>query len=183
MFDILSILTQHTAFLEDNLKKLDLNQKRSIGSAFAKFYLSLPNATKCIQEHLKIKITKEQLIQDLLNDNVQYFKDAIKKHNDETDPYAADFVELEPIEIFILGGLENCVNCLKKSHVSRSNFLLIIDILDYCENFSDQPEYWNHLLEDEILFQQKIVKQIAAGEILEENLYYERYKEVNFDAV
>lgn len=181
MFDILKVLTQHTAFLEKNLKSLDIDQKKSIGIAFIRFYFLLPNVSECLQQHLKIEITEKQLISDVANNNVQHFKDALQKYDDETDEYAEGFEELEAMEINILSGLENCIYCFESSKYAINNFLLIIDILDYCENFSDNPKYWNKLLKEEIQFQEKIVKQISGREILDDNLYSERYKEVDFD--
>ncbi|MBW1657949.1 hypothetical protein [Flavobacterium quisquiliarum] len=180
MFDIVSIISKHTAFLEDQLKQINANQRKSIAIAFAQFYFLLPDVTECLEEHLNVKITKEQFIADLKNDNLQYLKEALQKYDNDIDPYSEDFVELEPIEINILSGLENCIYNPEKPQNAPSNFLLIIDILDYYENFSDNPEYWNKLLEEEIQFQREITERMANGEIPEENLYYERYKNVDF---
>ncbi|KAF2509087.1 hypothetical protein [Flavobacterium foetidum] len=183
MFDIVSVISKHTAFLEDNLKALNPNQKKSIGCAFAKFYFLLPNVSECLEEHLKIKITEEQFINDFKNNNLQYFRNLLKNYDAETDPYSEDFVELEPMEINILSGLENCAFCLEEPQINMSNFLLVIDILDYYEDFSDNPEYWNKLLEEEIQFQKEIAERLSNGENLDENIYYERYKNVPFDEI
>jgi hypothetical protein len=183
MFDIVSIISKHTAFLENNLKELNPNQRKSIGSAFAQFYFLLPKTTECIDHYLKIKITKKKFLEDLENDNLYYFKEAVKKYDTETDPYADDFEELEPMEVNIISGLENCANALEKTEFAVYNFLLLIDILDYCENFSENPKYWNNLLKEEIDFQQRIVGQVSKGEIMDEKAYLERYREVPFDEI
>ncbi|SFC51770.1 hypothetical protein [Flavobacterium phragmitis] len=107
----------------------------------------------------------------------------MEKYDTETDEYADDFVELEPMEVNILSGLENCIYSLEKPQNTPSNFLLIIDILDYYENFSDKPEYWNKLLEEEIQFQKEIAEKLSNGENLNENVYFERYKNVSFDEI
>lgn len=183
MFDILKILSTHTFFLENNLKLIELNQRKNIGLSFAKFYFLLPNVSECLEEHLKIKVSEEQFIADLRNDNLQYFKDALQKYDAETDSYSEDFIELEPMEINILSGLENCLYSSEKPQTTISNFLLIIDVLDYYENFSDNPKYWNKLLEHEIKSQQEIVQRMENGEIMNENIYIDRYKEVPFDKI
>lgn len=183
MFDIVSVISKHTAFLENKLKELNLHQRKSIGSAFARFYFLLPETTECIKHYLKIKITEKQFLEDLENDTLHYFTEAVKKYDTETDPYADDFEELEPMEVNIISGLENCANASEKPEFAVYNFLLLIDILDYCENFSENPKYWNKLLKEEINFQQKIVEQISKGEIMDEKVYFERYKEVPFDEI
>lgn len=183
MFDIVSVISTHTAFLEDKLKQLDLNQRKSIGRAFIRFYFLLPETKECIKHHLKIDIEEDTLLNDLENDTLQYFKDALKNYNAEIDEYADNFEELEPMEVNIISGLENCVNSSVKSDYAVYNFLLLIDILDYCENFSDNPEYWNNLLKEEIEFQKKIAEQIYNGETIDENAYFERYQEVPFNEI
>jgi hypothetical protein len=87
------------------------------------------------------------------------------------------------MEVNIISGLENSVCAYDKSEYAVYNFLLAIDILDYYENFSDNPEYWNNLLKEEIDFQQKIVEQISNGSVIDESIYFERYKEVRFDEI
>ncbi|MGN7812519.1 hypothetical protein [Flavobacterium sp. 22076] len=183
MFDIVSVISKHTAFLEDKLKQLDLNQRKSIGKAFIQFYFLLPETVECIEHHLKIKISEPKLIEDLENNTLQYFKDALKSYDAETDEYAENFEELDPMEVNIISGLENSVRAYDKSEYAVYNFLLVIDILDYYENFSENPEYWNNLLKEEIDFQQKIMEQISNGAVIDESIYFERYKEVKFDEI
>ncbi|WP_149205919.1 hypothetical protein [Flavobacterium johnsoniae] len=183
MFDIVSVISKHTAFLEDKLKQLDLNQRKSIGKAFIPFYFLLPETVECIEHHLKIKISESKLIEGLENNTLQYFKDALKNYSIYIDPYADDFEELEPIEIDIICGLENCINSIEKEEYITYNFLLLIDILYYYQDFSENPEYWNNLLKEEIDFQQKIVEQISNGTVIDESIYFERYKEVKFDEI
>ncbi len=180
MFDIVSIISKHTALLENNLKELYPLQNKRIAFAFAQFYFLLPDVTECLENRLGIRTTKDQFIKDLENNTIWYIKEALEKYDAETDEYADDFVELEPMEVNILSGLENCIYSLEKPQNVISNFLLIIDIIDYYENFSDKPEYWNRLLEEEIQIQREITERMANGEIPEENLYYERYKNVDF---
>lgn len=183
MFDIVSVISKHTIFLETQLKQIKANQGKNIAIVFAQFYFLLPDVTECLEEHLNVKITKEQFIDDLENDNLQYLKEALQKYDNDTNPYSEDFVELEPMEINILSGLENCIYNTEKPQNATSNFLLIIDILDYYENFSDKPEYWNRLLEEEIQFQKEIAEKLSNGENLNENVYFERYKNVSFDEI
>lgn len=183
MFNILHIITQHKDFLKNNLQGINQNQGISIGCAFAEFYFLLPNAVTCLEKYLKIKITKERFINDLKNNTFEYFKDALKKYDEETDVYSDNFVELDTMEIYILSGLENCLFDIKEEQIVTSNFLLIIDILDYYENFSDNPEYWNKLLEEEIHFQKEIAIKIKNKEILDDSFYFNRYKNVPFDEI
>lgn len=183
MFDIVAIISKHRSFLEDQLKQLNPNQIKAISKAFIRFYFLLPETAACAAHHLKIKIEENQLLTHLENDTLQYFKEALKKYDLETDEYADEFVELEPLEVNILSGIENCVYSLEKPQNVISNFLLIIDILDYYENFSEKSEQWNKLLEEEVQFQKEITERIVHGEIPEENSYYERYKNVSFDEI
>ncbi|MHC0439474.1 hypothetical protein [Flavobacterium sp. 3-210] len=183
MFNILDVLSQHKVFLENNLKELKIEQRKKIAVGFAQFYFLLDNVSECVEKHLKIKITEEELINNLKNNNIQYFKDALEKYDSETDEYADEFVELDAMEINILSGLENCVFSIENSQNVLLNFLLLIDILDYYENFSDNPEYWNKLLKEEIFFQKEIVQQIKNEKSLNDNFYFDRYKDVLFDQI
>lgn len=183
MFDIVSIISKHTAFLEDKLKQLDSSQRKSIGKAFIRLYFLLPETAECIEHHLKIKIQEDTLLNEVENNNLQYFKDALKNYSISIDPYADDFEELEIMEINIISGLENCINSAEKPEYAVYNFLLLIDILDYYQNFSESPQHWNNLLKEEIEFQQKIVEQISKGEIMDENSYFDRYKNTPFNEI
>lgn len=183
MFDIVSVISKHTAFLENKLLQLDLSQRKSIGKAFIRLFFLLPNAKECIKHNLKIEIEEDKILSDLENNNLQYFKDALKNYNAEIDEYADNFEELEPMEINIISGFENCVNAFQKSEYALYNFLLLIDILDYYENFSENREYWNNILKEEIEFQQRIAEQISNGESIEENIYLERYKNIPFEDI
>ncbi len=57
-------------------------------------------------------------------------------------------------------------------------FLGIIDTLDHYENFSEEPEYWNQLLEEEIVFQSELLTQLQSKVQLNTSIYEDRYKMV-----
>lgn len=59
-------------------------------------------------------------------------------------------------------------------------FLGIIDTLDHYENFSEEPEYWNQLLEEEIVFQSELLTQLQSKVQLNTSIYEDRYKMVEF---
>lgn len=59
-------------------------------------------------------------------------------------------------------------------------FLGIIDALDHYENFSEEPEYWNQLLEEEIVFQSELLTQLQSKVQLNTSIYEDRYKMVEF---
>ena len=59
-------------------------------------------------------------------------------------------------------------------------FSSIIEVLDYYENFSDDPSYWNGVLAQEIAFQEKMMLEITSEKIFDESTYRERYQEIHF---
>lgn len=59
-------------------------------------------------------------------------------------------------------------------------FLGIIDTLDHYENFSEEPEYWNQLLEEEIVFQSELLTLLQSKVQLNTSIYEDRYKMVEF---
>lgn len=59
-------------------------------------------------------------------------------------------------------------------------FIGIIDTLDHYENFSEEPEYWNQLLEEEIVFQSELLTQLQSKVQLNTSIYEDRYKMVEF---
>lgn len=59
-------------------------------------------------------------------------------------------------------------------------FLGIIDTLDHYENFSEEPEYWNQLLEEEIVFQSELLTQLQSKVQLNTSIYEDRYKMIEF---
>lgn len=60
-------------------------------------------------------------------------------------------------------------------------FIGVIDTLDYYENFSDKPEFWNNLLEKEVKFQNEIIIQLELKQVFDALMYQKRYENVDFD--
>jgi len=60
-------------------------------------------------------------------------------------------------------------------------FYGIIDALDYYENFSDSPEYWNNLLEKELTFQTEVLNTLKSHDTFDISIYQKQYINVSFD--
>ncbi|KAF5294565.1 hypothetical protein FQR65_LT19972 [Abscondita terminalis] len=56
----------------------------------------------------------------------------------------------------------------------------VIELLDYYQNFSDQPEYWNAILEKEVLFQEQIMNDISTHITFDVAIYAHRYQNIEF---
>jgi len=79
-----------------------------------------------------------------------------------------------------LDAFDNAVADNNKKESVVALFLGIIDTLDHYENFSEEPEYWNQLLEEEIVFQSELLTQLQSKVQLNTSIYEDRYKMVEF---
>ena len=103
-----------------------------------------------------------------------------EKSNDEIEVYADDYEEAEQTEIFILDAFDCAISDTKNTESLVSLFVGIIDTLDYYENFSDEPEYWNDILEKEVAFQNEMLNKIKSQELFDNSIYQKRYNNVEF---
>ncbi|RKO69118.1 hypothetical protein D7322_23040 [Sphingobacterium puteale] len=79
-----------------------------------------------------------------------------------------------------MDAFDNAVADNNKKESVVALFLGIIDTLDHYENFSEEPEYWNQLLEEEIVFQSELLTQLQSKVQLNTSIYEDRYKMVEF---
>lgn len=179
--DIVNQINPHIKRLNEGLAHSSFEQRKSLTIAILSVYFKLYNFEETIKKHIGININKVQLISDISNNNVHHYKETIEKSNAEIDVYADDYEELEQIEVFILDGFTNAVSDLTITEHLVSLFIGIIDLLDYYENFSDTPEFWNNLLEKEVEFQNDILIKIKSGQTFDLSIYQKRYKEIEFD--
>ena len=179
--DIVKQIDQHTKSLVDGLVRSSLEQRKSLAISILGFYFQLPNFKETIYKYIRIRIKKQQLISDINNGLVQNYQEAIEKSNADADVYVDNYEEPEPIEIFILDAFASGTSDLKFTTKIVALFIGIIDTLDYYENFSDRPEFWNNLLEKEVEFQKEVLIQLGSKQAFDASMYQKRYKDVNFD--
>ncbi len=178
--DIVKHIKQHTENLQNGLIATSSEQRQNLKVAALGFYALLPDFEEVVRKYIKIYFDNKQLISDIKNENVENYRKACDKSNAEIDPYSDDFEELEQIEIFILGAFENLVSETENIGSLVGLFIGIIDTLDYYENFSDQPEYWNDLLEKEVAFQNEILTTLKTKGTFNTSIYQKRYGDVEF---
>lgn len=178
--DIVRHIQQHYENLHIELSKSSSEQKKNLKVATLSFYFLLPDFEEIIRKYIRIDIDKKQLTSDIKNRNVEKYQKAIEKNNAEIDEYSDEFEEAEPIEIFILDAFENATSDLDDLKSLEALFYGIIDTLDYYENFSDNPEYWNNILEKEVAFQNEILNTIKTKDIFDTSIYQIRYENVEF---
>ena len=178
--DIVKHIKQHTEKLQNRLVETSPEQRQNLKVIALGFYALLPDFEEAISKYIKMDVNEKQLISDIKNGNVDNYRKAFEKSYAETDPYLDDFEELEQIEIFILDAFENLVSETNNTESLVGLFIGIIDTLDYYENFSENPEYWNDLLEKEITFQNEILATLKTKVTIDTSIYQKRYENVEF---
>lgn len=180
--DIVKHIKQHTENLQTVCDRLTAAQLKDLKPVVMGFYYQLPGFEAVIKKYIKISITKDQLTADIVKGNLESYQTAIEKTNAELDEYADDYEEPEALDIFILEALDNAVADTSAANLV-SLFTGVINTLDYYENFSDEPGYWNNLLEQELAFQLEILSTMESNKPLSASIYQERYANVDFTAL
>lgn len=178
--DIVKHIKQHNENLQSGLIATSPEQRQSLKVTTLGFYALLPDFEEVVRKYTKIDIDNKQLIYNIKNENVENYRKACFNSSAEIDPYSDDFEELEQIEIFILDAFENLVSETENLESLIGLFIGIIDTLDYYENFSDNPEYWNDLLEKEVEFQDEILNSLKMNGTFDTSIYEKRYENVDF---
>ncbi len=178
--EIVKHIKKHTESLQKGFEKLSIDQIKQLKILALGFYFKLPHWQEVIEGYIKSPINKKKLIEDILDDSATSYKEIIEKCTAEVDEYADDYEEMEQVTIFILNAFENSVteNTRKDSLVEM--YLDIINTLDHYENFSEEPEYWNQILEKEVEFQSELLVQLQSQMRLDLNTYDERYRNIKF---
>jgi len=180
MIDIVKHIKKLTENLQKGFKDLSVEQVKQLKLMALVFYFKLPRWQMVIEQYIKSPIDKEKLIADINRESTTSYQEIMEKSTAEVDEYADDFEELEQIPIFILDAFDNAVADNNKKESVVALFLGIIDTLDHYENFSEEPEYWNQLLEKEVAFQSELLIQLQSKVQLNISIYEDRYKMVEF---
>jgi len=180
MIDIVKHIKKHTESLQQSFKNLSVEQVKQLKLMALVFYFKLPRWQMVIEQYIKSTIDKEKLIDDIIKESISSYQEIMEKSTAEIDEYVDDYEELEQIPIFILDAFENAVADNNKKESVVALFLGIIDTLDHYENFSEEPEYWNQILEEEITFQSELLMQLKSKVQPNILIYEDRYKMVEF---
>ena len=167
--------SQHCDFLKKIIKTKTEKQKREITTTLIEFCFLLPNFEKIIKKHILIDLEKAQLIKNYNEDDLSFYRISSKKAFDAIDEYSDDYEEIESLDLLILNMFENLLIEDKNTCIFNL-FNGIIEILDYYEQFSERSEYWNKLLDKELLRQRALLKL----ENMNSNIYTKVYKTVIF---
>ena len=181
--DIVKHLKKHTERIHSQLLNASIKERQLLKTTTLRFYFLLPDFENVVHQHLKITIDKDQLVSDIVEGHLEKYQKAVEKSNAEIDEYGDDFEELEQMEIFILEAFENATSSSEDIHSLEKLFTGIIDVLDYYENFSDRPEYWNSLLEKELSFQIELLNLLKSPEDFDSFIYQKRYEDVDFSEI
>ena len=147
------------------------------------FYFQLPQAHEVIEQYIKMPIEKDKLAEAIDNGSTDFYREIMAKSTAEVDEYADDYEELEQIPLYILNAFEHAVADNANTASTVELFLDIINTLDYYENFTEEPGYWNLLLEKEVAYQVALLKQLENKEQLDVTIYDKHYKDVDFAAL
>lgn len=180
MIDIIKTIKPHKLFLEQQLAQTTLAQRLSATASIVRFFLKLP-LKACFAKHLNIDIDDEKLVSDILNHDTGFYREAFKRFDEGMDPYADDFEELDSFELLLLEGIDSCTETMDQPAHLAQVFVNVIDTIDYYEQFSYDPDYWNLILADEIKFQKAIIDRLGKGEHLELDAYSKQYQNVVFE--
>lgn len=178
--DIVKHIKQHTENLQTVCDRLTAAQLKNLKLAAIGFYYQLPGFEAVINKYIKISIIKDRLTADIINGNLENYQTAIAKTDAEMDEYADDYEEPEALDIFILEALDNAVTTTHNPANVTGLFIGIINTLDYYENFSDEPAYWNNLLEQELAFQNELLITAGKDALSDHSVYQKRYKDIDF---
>lgn len=178
--DIVNQINGHIKNLDQGLANSSFEQRKSLMIAILGFYFQWDNFEEVINTHVHININKNQLISDINNNTVRDYKEAIEKNNTETDVYSDNYEEPDQIDLFILDAFATAVSDVNSVKNIVTLFIGIIDVLDYYENFSADPEFWNNLLENEVAFQNEILIKLKSNKTFDPSIYKKRYHEVQF---
>ncbi|WP_252509444.1 hypothetical protein [Acinetobacter bereziniae] len=109
-----------------------------------------------------------------------HYQQKIQRSNAAIDEYVDDYEELDEIEVICLDAFAMMVSKQDKSQALVALLSGVIELLDYYQNFSDQPKYWNAILEKEVLFQEQIMNDISTHITFDVSIYAHRYQNIEF---
>ena len=184
MFDIVKQIDNYLNALKVDLSELSQKDRCFFSVWCMRIVLKLPNAITIINNTYKLNLTDEGLLEHILSaKNIGHYELLIKKSLDEMEEYADDFVEMEQLDIFVLAGFEQCIKGVNNSDDLVYAAENLINILDFYEQFTDEQEYWNNLLEQEFIGQKEFVDDILKGKPVNIDSYHEFYENVNFESL
>lgn len=178
--NIVQIIDQHTFALKRAIELASVAQRKSLVIAIYGFYQRLPHFENIIERHYQIRIDNKKLFKDIEQENLTHYQSQIKQANAAIDEYADDYEELEATQIIALDAFSMIVSNQNKSNNLVALFSSVIEVLDYYENFSEDPAFWNQILEQEITFQKQIMNEISENVIVDESIYAQRYQHIEF---
>ncbi|WP_336932457.1 hypothetical protein [Acinetobacter bereziniae] len=180
MIDIVKIIDLHTFALKQAIEQASIEQRKSLVKALFSFYEKLSHFYVSIEKNYQITINKSQLFNDIDHELLIHYQQKIQRSNSAIDEYADDYEELDEIEVICLDAFAMMVSNQHKSQALVALLSGVIEVLDYYQNFSDQPEYWNAILEKEVLFQEQIMNDISTHITFDATIYAHRYQNIEF---
>ena len=178
--NIVQIIDQHTFALKRAIEQVSLIQRKSLVIAIFGFYQRIPHFENIIERHYQIRIDNKQLFKDIELENLSAYQSQIKQANANIDEYAEDYEESEATQMIVLDAFSMMVLNQKDSKKLLALFSGMIELLDYYENFSEDPAFWHQILEQEIIFQEKIMNEISEHIIFDDSIYTKRYQHIEF---
>jgi hypothetical protein len=183
MIDIMKEINNHKSILSNNIKNMNKEKIGVLSAWICNFLLELPNAIISLNNIIKINDSKNMIIKNILNKNIKKYKELFKNYYNETNEYDENYENINQIEITIIGGFELCIKGLTEEHLLIDALVQIINLLDYCEQFSENKEYWNNLIEKEVEIQRKYTEELSKNMVLTIETYREIYKGVKFNII
>ncbi|MFW2013499.1 hypothetical protein [Acinetobacter bereziniae] len=180
MIDIVKIIDLHTFALKQAIEQASIEQRKSLVKALFSFYEKLPDFYVFIEKNYQITVNKTQLFDDIDHEFLIHYQQKIQRSNAAIDEYADDYEELDEIEVICLDAFSMMVSNQHKSQALVALLSAVIEVLDYYQNFSDQPKYWNVILEKEVLFQEQIMNDISTHITFDAAIYSDHYQNIEF---
>jgi hypothetical protein len=176
--NILEEYQKHCAFLQTQLSNKSETEKQTLRLTLLNFCFLIPNFEKLVAQHISITLNKTEFVSDIIQNNMESYRSAVTKAEEAIDEYTEDYEELDTIEILTL----SMFDAILLEDSSQSVFQLfngIIELLDYYQQFSDRPNYWNTILAEELQRQ----KELLATPVVDANYYTEVYKNISFETL
>ncbi len=176
--EILDYYKNHCEQLKNKIEEKSEKEISELIMSVLVFYLNFENFNAIVKKNIDIDICHEKLLEDLRTNNLTFYRIAYQKTLDKIDEYADDYEELEEIELLILAGFDFAIYEDRKLALFHL-FDGIINMLDYYEQFSERPEYWNKMLETELSNQLDLLTQNT----ININFYQEKYNGIVFEKI
>ncbi|MDU1904354.1 MAG: hypothetical protein E6772_06165 [Dysgonomonas sp.] len=183
MTDTLEFFKNYKAIIASYEQKLSSKDIQEYAIWNLNIILKHPKAIDIIAELIDSDINPDKIIKDARDANVLLYIKGIDRLNEEIIVSSPKYKDYSGLEISILSAFECVIRAINTPTTDsfRSCAICFFDLLFYYEQFSDESqEYFNKLIEHEILNQEKYLDFLSSNKQPDINLYHEEYNTQTF---